>query len=61
MTFIVKVESHYMASLNNPTWSANKYTATIKETGMPIGGYGGRKQIKDQMNIINSKPHLFLN
>lgn len=47
-------------ALNNPSWAANKYTATIKETGEGIGLMGGRKLIKSQMELINSKPHLFL-
>jgi hypothetical protein len=60
MTFIVQAQSHYMAALNNPNWSTNRYTATIKETGEGIGMMGGRKLIKSQMELINSKPHLFL-
>lgn len=61
MTFIVQSYSHYMSALNNPGWSTNSYTATIKETGKGIGMMGGRKLIKSQMELINSKPHLFLN
>ena len=60
MTFIVQAYSHYMAALNNPGWTTNRYTATIKETGEGIGMMGGRKLIKSQMELINSKPHLFL-
>ena len=60
MTFIVQVHSHYMAALNNPGWATNRYTAKIKETGEGIGMMGGRKLIKSQMELINSKPHLFL-
>lgn len=60
MTFIVQSYSHYMAALNNPGWAANKYTATIKETGENIGMMGGRDLIRQQMQLINSKPHLFL-
>lgn len=60
MTFIVKVSSHYMAQLENPGWASNRYTATIKETGENIGMMGGRKLIKSQMELINSKPNLFL-
>jgi len=60
MTFIVQAYSHYMAALNNPAWANNRYTATIKETGEGIGMMGGRKLIKSQMELINSKPHLFL-
>lgn len=61
MTFIVQAYSHYMAALKNPHWATNRYTATIKETGENIGMMGGRKLIKEQMELINSKPHLFLN
>lgn len=61
LTFVVEVRSHYMAALLNPGWSTNKYTAKIKETGENIGMMGGRKLIKDQMNIINNNSHLFLN
>jgi hypothetical protein len=60
MTFIVESSCHYMAALNNPGWSKNIYTAKIKETGERIGGVGGRDLIKAQMQLINSKPHLFL-
>jgi hypothetical protein len=60
MTFIVEAYTYYMDSLNNPSWTKNKYTATIKETGEDIGMMGGRKLIKSQMELINSKPHLFL-
>lgn len=60
MTFIVQSYSHYMAALNNPSWSKNKYTATIKETGEGIGMMGDRNLIRRQMEIINSKPNLFL-
>jgi len=60
MTFIVQANMHYMAALNNPGWSSIKYTATIKETGEGIGGMGDRKLIKRQMELINSKPDLFL-
>jgi len=60
MTFIVEANCHYMAALNNPGWSANKYTAKIKSTGENIGGRGDIKLIRRQMELINSKPHLFL-
>jgi len=60
MTFIVTVLAHYMAALNRPSWSSNKYIARIKETGESIGGFGGRKLIKSQMQLINSRPDLFL-
>lgn len=60
MTFVVQSYSHYMAALWNPGWSKNRYTATIKETGEKIGMMGDRALIRLQMEIINSKPHLFL-
>ena len=60
MTFIVESYSHYMVALINPSWSRNKYTATIKETGEGIGMMGGRDLIKKQMELINSRPDLFL-
>jgi len=60
MTFIVQAYSHFMVSLNNPSWSKTKFTATIKETGEGIGMMGGRKLIKSQMELINSRPDLFL-
>jgi preprotein translocase subunit Sss1 len=60
MTFIVKAYSHYIKNVTNPSWTNNRYTATIKETGEGIGLMGGRKLIKNQMALINSKPHLFL-
>lgn len=60
MTFIVQSHSHYMAALWNPGWSKNRYSAIIKETGEKIGMLGDRALIRRQMEIINSKPHLFL-
>jgi len=60
MTFVVKVHSHYMVALNSPSWSTNRYTATIKETGEGIGVMGGKKLITSQMDLINSRPDLFL-
>ncbi len=60
MTFVVQAYSHYMAALRNPGWARTRYTAVIKETGENIGTMGDRKFIKAQMEIINSKPHLFL-
>lgn len=60
MTFIVEAYTYYMELLNNPSWTKIKYTATIKETGENIGMMGGRKLIKSQMELINSKPNLFL-
>lgn len=60
MTFLVEAYSHYMKELINPGWSKNRYTAKIKETGEGIGMIGDRKLIRSQMEIINSKPHLFL-
>ena len=60
MTFIVWCYSHYMKSLNNPSWSKNRYTAIIKENGQGIGGVHDRKQLRAQMDLINSKPHLFI-
>lgn len=60
MTFIVQAYSHYMAALLNPGWARNRYTATIKETGEGIGMMGDRNLIRQQMELINSKPQLFL-
>jgi trans-2-enoyl-CoA reductase len=60
MTFIVESYSHFIIAVNNPSWSKNKYTATIKETGEGIGMMGGRDLIKKQMELINSRPDLFL-
>ena len=59
MTFIVKVKSNFITGWNS-TWATNKYTAKIKETGEGIGVTGGRKLIKAQMELINSRPELFL-
>lgn len=60
MSFIVQVYSHYCENLWQPHWSVTKYSAIIKETGKGIGVLGSRKLIKAQMELINSKPHLFL-
>jgi len=60
MTFVVWAHTHYMSALNNPGWATNKYTATIKETGESIGMMAGRTLIKKQMELVNSRPDLFL-
>ena len=60
MTFVVQAYSHYMAALINPHWSKTTYTAVIKENGQCSGGRGSRQFIKSQMEIINSRPDLFL-
>jgi hypothetical protein len=59
MTFVIKASTHFLIGLNSG-WSTIKYTATIKETGEGIGVIGGRTLIKRQMELINSKPELFL-
>jgi trans-2-enoyl-CoA reductase len=60
MTFIVQSYSHFITTVKKPDWSKNKYTATIKETNEEIGVVGGRDLIKKQMELINSRPDLFL-
>lgn len=60
MTFIVQAYSHYIYAVKDPAWTKTTYTATIKETGEGIGGLGGRKLIRGQMKLINSRPDLFL-
>jgi hypothetical protein len=60
MTFVVQAYSHFIICKKS-AWSTTKYTASIKETGKGIGGMGGRKLIKQQMELINSMPELFLN
>lgn len=60
MTFIITATSHYIYAVSNPGWTKTKYTAKIKETGEGIGIMGGRKLIKNQMELINSKAYLFL-
>ena len=60
MSFIVTAHCHYMAALQNPGWSAIRFSAEIKETGENIGGVGGKSLIKKQIELINSKPELFL-
>ncbi len=60
MTFVVKAYSHFMRELNSPYWVKNRFSATIKETGENIGFIGCRKNLKAQMELVNSKPHLFL-
>jgi hypothetical protein len=59
MTFVVQTHSHYIIGKNSG-WSKNKYTAFIKETGEGIGSNGSRELIKRQMELINSRPDLFL-
>jgi hypothetical protein len=60
MTFVVQAYSHYIYAVKDPAWTKTTYTATIKETGEGIGTMGGRKLIRSQMALINSKPELFL-
>lgn len=61
MTFILEASSHYIKNVNSPGWTRVKFTGRIKETGENIGVLGGKKMVKNQMNIINSRPDLFLN
>lgn len=61
MTFVVTCSSHYLAALNNPHWTTPVFVAHIKETGEKISPMCGKRFIKQQMELINSKPHLFLN
>ena len=60
MTFVIKASTHYIIGLKNSGWATTKYTATIKETGEGIGAIGGKTLIKRQMELINSRPDLFL-
>jgi hypothetical protein len=60
MTFMINASCHYLVAVNNQGWSNIKYTARIKETGEGIGVCGGRTLIKRQMELINSRPDLFL-
>lgn len=60
MTFVIQAHTHFIVGMNSG-WSKTKYTAFIKETGQGIGSMGSRKLIKSQMELINSKPDLFLN
>lgn len=59
MTFVINASTHFLIGLNSG-WSRTKYTATIKETGEGIGVIGGKEMIKRQMELINSRPDLFL-
>ena len=60
MTFVIKASCHYVIAVKNQGWTTTKYTATIKETGEGIGAMGGKEIIKRQMELINSRPDLFL-
>jgi hypothetical protein len=59
MTFVVEAHSHFIICKNS-AWTKTRYTASIKETGEGIGSMGNRELIKRQMELINSKPELFL-
>lgn len=59
MTFVIKASSHFLIGLNSG-WSTIKYTGTIKQTGEGIGAMGGKEIIKRQMELINSRPDLYL-
>jgi hypothetical protein len=60
ITFVVQAHSQFIVGRINSGWSKNKYTAIIKETGEGIGANGSRELIKRQMELINSRPDLFL-
>jgi hypothetical protein len=60
MTFVVNCEMTFIRSVKNPSWSTPKFTAVIKETGEKLSTFCGKKFLKNQMELINSKPHLFL-
>ena len=59
MTFVVNCESHFIVCKKS-SWSTPKFTATIKETGEKLTTLCGKSFLRTQMEIINSKPHLFL-
>jgi hypothetical protein len=60
MVFEVQAYSHYITELLNSGWSRTRFTAKIKNTGEGIGIIGGKRFIRQQMEIINSRPDLFL-
>ena len=59
MTFIITCHAHYILGFNGG-WSKNKYTAVIKNNFQGIGTRGNLKAIRSQMELINSRPDLFL-
>lgn len=59
MTFVVKCESHFIIAKKS-TWSTPKFTAIIKETGEKLTTLCGKNFLRTQMEMVNSKPHLFL-
>ena len=62
MTFKVLIFCHYIIGRKKSAWSNNSYTAIIKETNkIGVGGYMCLKSIKKEMQLINSRPDLFLN
>ena len=60
MTFLVEGYTAYIIGLRDGYWTRTKYTASIKETGENVGGMGDRNFIKRKMELINSRPDLFL-
>ena len=60
MTFLVESYTAYIIGLRDGYWTRTKYTASIKETGENVGGMGDRNFIKRKMELINSRPDLFL-
>jgi hypothetical protein len=61
MTFQVLIYCDYIIGRKKAGWSNNSYTAIIKETNkIGVSSYPSLKSIKKEMELINSKPELFL-
>lgn len=60
MTFIVEAGCHYVEHYAIPGWVKTYYSATIKETGEGTGMMGSKEDIKNHLELINSRPDLFL-
>lgn len=60
MTFIVEAGCYYVNHPIIPSWVRTYFTARIKETGECTGFMGSKKEIKNHLELINSRPDLFL-
>jgi hypothetical protein len=61
MTFVVEAYTSYVVGLRDGYWTKIKYSASIKESGYHVGGFGDKNFTIKKMELINSRPDLFLN
>ena len=60
MTFLIKAQTYFVDHFSGAYWVKTFFTAKIKETGECTGFMGSKNDIKNHLELINSRPDLFL-